>query len=169
MGYYGPMRTLITGGVKSGKSRYALIVASGFPTPRTFLATAEAFDSEMKDKIARHRSERDDRFDTIEVPLEVPDALAERMVLDCIPLWLNNMIHYGREAEIDSAIDRLIQLMPRDIVIVSKEVGMGFVPVDALSRRYGNILGRANALLAAACDRVVLMVAGIPLDVKKPA
>lgn len=162
------MRTLITGGVKSGKSAYALVVAGAFPAPRLFLATAEAFDGEMSEKIARHRAERAGRFVTVEEPLAIHERLDERMVLDCIPLWLNNMIHYDREGGIDLVLDSLISRMPADIVIVTNEVGMGFVPADELSRRYGVLLGRANARLAAACDRVVLMVAGIPLDVKAP-
>ena len=167
-GYDGPMRTLITGGVKSGKSAYALIAAEAFPTPRRFLATAEAFDDEMREKIRRHKAERADRFDTIEEPLAIHERLAERMILDCIPLWLNNMLYYGKEGEIDSTLHAFIERMPMDIVIVTNEVGSGFVPADALSRRYGVLLGGVNARLAAACDRVVLMVAGIPLDVKTP-
>ncbi|HUW41949.1 MAG TPA: bifunctional adenosylcobinamide kinase/adenosylcobinamide-phosphate guanylyltransferase [Rectinemataceae bacterium] len=163
------MRTLIIGGVKSGKSSYALILAEAFPAPRRFLATAEAFDDEMREKIARHQAERGGLYVTIEEPLEIHEHLQERMVLDCIPLWLNNMLHYDRESDIDGILDILIARLPRDIVIVTNEVGMGFVPTDPLARRYGNILGRVNARLAAACDRVVLMVAGIPVDAKRPS
>ncbi len=162
------MRTLITGGVKSGKSRHALSIALEFPSPRHFLATAEAFDEEMRDKIRRHQDERAGQFITIEEPLALQPALRERMILDCIPLWLNNMFHYGKESEIDVAIEGLIAALPCDIVIVTNEIGMGFVPADALSRRYGNILGRVNARLAAACDRVILMVSGIALTIKSP-
>lgn len=162
------MRTLITGGVKSGKSRHALSIALEFPSPRHFLATAEAFDEEMRSKIRRHQDERAGQFITIEEPLALQPALRERMILDCIPLWLNNMFHYGKESEIDVAIEGLIAALPCDIVIVTNEIGMGFVPADALSRRYGNILGRVNARLAAACDRVILMVSGIALTIKSP-
>lgn len=162
------MRTLITGGVKSGKSSYALTIASSFAPPRRFLATATAFDDEMRAKIARHKEERGDRFETIEEPLDIQNRLTEGMILDCLPLWLNNMFYYEREADVDRALDELIERLPRDIVIVTNEVGMGFIPADALSRRYGNLLGRCNARVAAACDRVVLMVAGIPLDAKRP-
>jgi len=163
------MRVLITGGVKSGKPSYALALAESFPEPRRFLATAEALDDEMREKIARHRAERGDRFVTVEEPLDIHERLAEGMVLDCVPLWLNNMFHYKREAEIDSVLGAFIERLPRDIVIVTNEVGLGFVPADELSRRYGNTLGRVNVRLAAACDRVALMVAGIPVDVKKPS
>jgi adenosylcobinamide kinase/adenosylcobinamide-phosphate guanylyltransferase len=160
------MRTLITGGIKSGKSRFALELASAFPSPRRFLATAEAFDDEMRDRIARHKAEREGLFETVEEPLRVHEALADRMILDCVPLWLNNMMYYGKESEIEPTLDALVAGLPGDMVIVTNEVGMGFVPADALSRRYGVLLGRANARLAAACDAVVLMVAGVPLWVK---
>lgn len=162
------MRTLITGGVKSGKSRMALELASGFAEPRHFLATATAFDEEMKAKIERHQAEREGRFLTIEEPLEIHERLRERMVLDCVPLWLNNLMYYGKEELLDEWAGLLVERLPRDIVVVTNEVGMGFVPADALSRRYGNLLGSLNARLAAACDRVLLMVSGIALEVKAP-
>lgn len=163
------MRTLITGGVKSGKSSYALVLAEAFAEPRYFLATAEAFDEEMKDKIARHRADRGQRFVTIEEPLAIHERLRDNMILDCVPLWLNNMFHYGREDKIDGTIETLIGKLPADIVIVTNEIGMGFVPADPLSRSYGTILGRVNARLASACDQVILMVSGIPLVIKKPS
>jgi len=160
------MRTLITGGVKSGKSSHALILARDFASPRFFLATAEAFDEEMKEKIARHKAERRERFTTIEEPIAIHERLRDNMILDCVPLWLNNMFHYGKEDEVEATIEALIKGLPATIVIVTNEVGMGFVPADALARRYGNTLGRVNARLAAACDQVILMVSGIPLVIK---
>jgi adenosylcobinamide kinase/adenosylcobinamide-phosphate guanylyltransferase len=162
------MRTLITGGVKSGKSSHALVLAEAFGEPRYFLATAEALDGEMAERIARHKAQRGSRFSTIEEPLAIQDRLRECMVLDCIPLWLNNMFYYGREGEIEEAVGALVERLPRDIVIVTNEIGMGFIPADPLSRRYGDTLGRVNARLAAACDRVILMVAGVPVVVKGP-
>jgi len=163
------VRTLITGGVKSGKSSHALVLAQEFPEPRHFLATAEAFDGEMSERIARHKAERADRFITIEEPLDIQDRLQENMILDCVPLWLNNMFHYGLEASIDGAVETIIARLPGNIVIVTNEIGMGFIPADPLSRRYGDILGRINARLAAACDRVILMVSGIAVAIKTPA
>lgn len=162
------MRTLVTGGVKSGKSSYALLLAEEFPAPRRFLATAEAFDGEMADKISRHKRERGDRFETIEEPLEIQRSLRENMILDCIPLWLNNMFHYGKESEIDDRVRSLCSALPANIVIVTNEIGMGFIPADEISRRYGTALGIANARLAWVCERVVLMVAGVPLVIKAP-
>ncbi|MDP2791176.1 MAG: bifunctional adenosylcobinamide kinase/adenosylcobinamide-phosphate guanylyltransferase [Rectinemataceae bacterium] len=163
------MRSLITGGVKSGKSSHALVLARDFPEPRRFLATAEAFDGEMAERISRHKAERAERYITIEEPLDIQDRLEENMILDCIPLWLNNMFHYGREASIESAIGALIARLPDNIIIVTNEIGMGFIPADPLSRRYGDALGRINARLAAACDQVILMVSGIALAIKAPA
>jgi adenosylcobinamide kinase/adenosylcobinamide-phosphate guanylyltransferase len=160
------MRTLITGGVKSGKSSFALRLAEEFTHPRYFLATAEAFDDEMKARIAKHREERADRFTTIEEPLEIAAALKENMILDCLPLWLNNMFHYGRDSSLDQVVDSIIARLPENIVLVTNEIGMGFIPADPLSRRYGDALGRLNARIAAACDRVILMVAGQPLLIK---
>ncbi len=160
------MRTLITGGVKSGKSSFALRLAEEFAQPRYFLATAEAFDDEMKARIAKHREERAGRFTTIEEPLEIAAALKENMILDCLPLWLNNMFHYGRESSLDETTDSLIAKLPGNIVLVTNEIGMGFIPADPLSRRYGDALGRLNARIATACDRVILMVAGQPLLIK---
>ncbi|MEW6550337.1 MAG: bifunctional adenosylcobinamide kinase/adenosylcobinamide-phosphate guanylyltransferase [Spirochaetota bacterium] len=162
------MRTLITGGIKSGKSSKALELALAFPAPRFFLATAEAFDDEMRERIARHKAERAADFRTIEEPLEIITALRERMVLDCLPLWLNNMFHYGRETEIEAASAGLAAALPGDIIIVTNEIGMGFIPADPLSRRYGDALGRLNASIASACDQVILMVAGHALTVKAP-
>jgi len=160
------MRILVTGGVKSGKSRHALVLADAFAPPRSFLATAQALDDEMVQKIARHRAERADRYETIEEPLAIHECLRERMILDCLPLWLNNIFYYEKEAELEGILCSLLERLPRDIVIVTNEVGLGFVPDNAQARRYGNVLGMVNARVAAACDSLVLMVAGQPLRVK---
>jgi adenosylcobinamide kinase/adenosylcobinamide-phosphate guanylyltransferase len=161
------MRVLITGGVKSGKSRRALQLAADFAPDRWFLATATAFDDEMRARIARHRAERAaSSFATIEEPIDIDTVLHERMVLDCIPMWLNNLFFAQREADWEPILDRLIIAMPLDIIIVTNETGMGVIPADPMSRRYGMVLGMANARLAAAVDRVELMVAGLPLRVK---
>jgi adenosylcobinamide kinase/adenosylcobinamide-phosphate guanylyltransferase len=160
------MRTLVTGGIKSGKSTHALVLAQDFPAPRSFLATAEAFDEELRARIARHQAERGRDFRTIEEPLRIHERLADNMVLDCLTLWVNNVLYYEKESEFETWLAALVAGLPPNIVIVTNEVGMGFVPGDPLSRRYGILLGRANAALAAACDRVILMVAGLPLVVK---
>lgn len=160
------MRTLLTGGVKSGKSSRALVLAAEFEKPWRFLATATAFDDEMRDRIERHKLERGRNWETVEEPIDIDTAVRERMILDCIPMWLNNLFFAEREAEWESILERFIASMPRDIVIVTNETGMGVIPADPISRRYGMALGIANARLAAAVDRVELMVAGLPLRVK---
>lgn len=160
------MRTLITGGVKSGKSSYALKVAEKeFPLLR-FLATAEAFDDEMREKIRLHRLERSGRWETVEESVEIDRAVAEYQILDCIPMWLNNLYFRNRQSEWPAILDRLLAVLPHDIVIVTNETGMGTIPADLLSRRYHADLGMVNKRLGQACDRVVLMVAGLPLVVK---
>lgn len=161
------MRVLITGGVKSGKSRRALELSADFAPDRWFLATATAFDDEMRDRIARHRAERSaSSFITIEEPIAIDTVMRERMVLDCIPMWLNNLFFAHRENDWEPILNRVIAGLPRDIIMVTNEAGMGVIPADPLSRRYGIALGIANARLAAAADRVELMVAGLPLRVK---
>jgi adenosylcobinamide kinase/adenosylcobinamide-phosphate guanylyltransferase len=162
------MRTLITGGIKSGKSRQALLLASEFETPRYFLATAEAFDAEMKERIRRHRADRAEAFITIEEPLAIEDCLHENMVLDCVTVWMNNMLYYGKENSIPSALNTLMERLPRAIVIVTNEVGSGIIPADPLSRTFADLLGKANARLASVCDSVILMVSGIPVIIKQP-
>ena len=164
------MRTLVTGGVKSGKSRHALELAAGFgaaPKP-FFLATARVFDDELRARVERHKEERGDGFVTIEEPIAIHEEVRDRMIVDCIPMWLNNLFFDGREDAADDILASFIARLPRDIVIVTNEIGMGIIPADGLSRRYGEILGRVNSRLAAACDVVVLMVCGLPLAVKAP-
>ena len=156
----------MTGGVKSGKSRRALELAVTFSPDRWFLATATPFDDEMRDRIERHRAERASSFSTIDEAIDIDVAVRRRMVVDCIPMWLNNLFFSGREADWEPILGRFISRWPRDVIVVTNETGMGVIPADPLSRRYGIALGIANARLAAAADRVELMVAGIPLRIK---
>jgi adenosylcobinamide kinase/adenosylcobinamide-phosphate guanylyltransferase len=160
------MRVLLTGGVKSGKSSRALELARDFAPDRWFLATATPFDDEMRERIRRHKAERAADFVTVEEPIDIDAAARERMVVDCVPMWLNNLFFAGREDDWEPILDRLIARLPRDIVIVTNEIGMGVIPADPMSRRYGMALGRANAKLAAAVDSVELLIAGIPMRVK---
>ncbi len=169
------MRTLVTGGVKSGKSRRALeIVRSEFSGNVAFVATAEVFDDELRERVERHRRERketfaDVEFRTIEEPVELGDAIREAgtaAVVDCLPLWINNLMHYGREADFASILGDFIEHLPLDCVIVTNETGLGNIPFDEATRRYNRLLAEANVAVAAAADRVELMVAGLPLRVK---
>jgi adenosylcobinamide kinase/adenosylcobinamide-phosphate guanylyltransferase len=180
------MIVLITGGIKSGKSRRALELALSWRLPVSFIATAEALDSEMGERISKHREERarlaagtaagdvsaGGGFVTIEEPLELDRAAAEageRAVVDCIPLWINNLIYYRREDDFDRILDGFtanLRAKVRDCVVVTNETGLGNVPFDEATRRYNALLAEANRKIAAAADRVELMVCGIPLKVK---
>lgn len=120
----------------------------------------------MRDRIERHKAERASSFSTIEEAIDIDVAVRQRMIVDCIPMWLNNLFYRGREADWEAILGRFIARWPSDVVVVTNEIGMGVIPADPLSRRYGIALGLANARLAAAADRVELMVAGIPLRIK---
>ncbi|MDR1249443.1 MAG: bifunctional adenosylcobinamide kinase/adenosylcobinamide-phosphate guanylyltransferase [Treponema sp.] len=168
------MIMLITGGIKSGKSRRALDIAAeewkaSPESPVSFIATAEALDDEMRIRIKRHQEERKDRgFVTIEEPLELDQAIAAalpRVLIDCLPLWVNNIMYYQREEDFPGLLDSLIRNM-RDCIVVTNETGLGNVPFDETTRRYNLLLAEANRKIAAAADRVELLISGIPLRIK---
>ena len=170
---------LILGGVRSGKSRYAQQLAGDIGNRVLFLATAEAGDDEMKRRIAKHKSSRPESWRTIEEQLDIASALrrnsahSDAVIIDCITIWLSNLLMHNEklsEQEMTMGIDRLIDAYEQGeatYIIVSGEVGMGIVPEHPLGRVFRDYLGLANQRLAANADRVVLMVAGIPVDVKK--
>ena len=118
------------------------------------------------DRITRHRAERAEAFITIEEPVDIDLVLRDSMIVDCIPMWLNNLFYLERDSEWEVILERFIAAMPAELIIVTNETGMGVIPSDPLSRRYGIALGLANAKLARAVDRVELMVAGLPLRIK---
>jgi adenosylcobinamide kinase/adenosylcobinamide-phosphate guanylyltransferase len=170
------MILLITGGVKSGKSSRALSLAQReWSFPVSFIATAEAVDEEMRLRIARHREERNrlcpaggEGFITIEEPVELGKAIAAagpRVVVDCIPMWINNLMDHKREADFSAILEAFIRGM-RECIVVTNETGMGNIPFDEDTRRYNLLLAEANRKIAAAADTVELIVAGIPLKVK---
>jgi adenosylcobinamide kinase/adenosylcobinamide-phosphate guanylyltransferase len=164
--------TLVLGGARSGKSRYAEALVGAFAPPWLYVATAEARDDEMTARIAAHRARRGPDWRTIEAPRDVATVLAgapggSAMLVDCLTLWLSNLML--AEADIDAEIDRLDAALARaqvPVVLVSNEVGLGIVPGNALARRFRDAQGRLNQRVAARADRVVLMVAGLPLGVK---
>jgi adenosylcobinamide kinase/adenosylcobinamide-phosphate guanylyltransferase len=171
----GNMIILITGGIKSGKSRRALELALSWRLPVSFIATAEALDNEMRERITRHREERallSAGFVTIEEPLELDRAAAEageRAVVDCVPMWINNLMYYKREDDFDRILEGFTANMHAKMsgcIVVTNETGSGNVPFDEATRRYNALLAEANRRIAAAADRVELMVCGIPLKVK---
>jgi adenosylcobinamide kinase/adenosylcobinamide-phosphate guanylyltransferase len=166
------MSWLILGGARSGKTTRGLGIVGAF-TPRTYIATAEARDDEMRDRIARHRAERDTGWTTLETPLDLCDALRRAdgqgsgILVDCLTLWLSNLVEAGRplEQETQNLIATLAGLRAAT-VFVSNEVGFGIVPDNALARAFRDAQGRLNQAIAAAVDHVELMVAGLPLTLK---
>lgn len=166
---------LLTGGARSGKSRYALTLASTYDR-RGFVATAEAFDADMSDRIARHKEERGEAYRTVEEPLDVAGALrglqgrVDVVVVDCLTVWLGNLMHHlGADLEVFGPVEDLIALVeapPCDLILVTNEVGMGIIPGDAVTRRYRDLLGRLNQRLAECADEVILLVSGLPLRLK---
>lgn len=168
--------TLLTGGVKSGKSSKALELSAGYVT-KVFIATAEAFDDELKRRVARHRAERDRSFTTLEAPLDLALALqqadasgAPLIIIDCLTMWINNLL-YHREItaadapEISAFLAALAQITA-DVVIVTNETNLGFMPVHKSARLYGDILGLVNQKTAAMAHKVIFMVSGLPLYLK---
>jgi adenosylcobinamide kinase / adenosylcobinamide-phosphate guanylyltransferase len=169
----GPRRlTLVLGGARSGKSRYAEGLIAALPPPWIYLATAEALDEEMAARIAAHRARRDCRWQTIEVPRDIAPALAAAprggaVLIDCLTLWLSNMMLAGADLDRElEALDAALGAATGSVVAVTNEVGLGIVPDNALARRFRDAAGRLNQRLAARAERVVLMVAGIALTVK---
>jgi adenosyl cobinamide kinase/adenosyl cobinamide phosphate guanylyltransferase len=163
------MLTLLLGGARCGKSALALDIASREGLPVTFVATAEALDDEIAERIERHRAERPRDWETIEEPVEIERALAEAaegtaVVVDCLTLWVSNL--FGRGFEDDAIFERAARFAtgargrPGRVVVVTNEVGSGIVPADALSRRYRDALGRVNATFASHADEAFLVVAG---------
>lgn len=163
-----PAATLILGGARSGKSSLAeAMLASG---PALYVATGQAWDDEMAERIRHHRDRRGPAWSTVEEPLDVVAALqaADRPVLvDCLTLWISNLMHHGRDVDAECA--RLCAALenPRvPVVLVSNEVGLGIVPDNALARAFRDHQGRVNQRVAATCRRVVFVAAGLPLTLK---
>lgn len=169
------MRSLILGGARSGKSALAERLALASAGAVVYIATAQARDGEMAERIAHHRAHRPLEWACVEEPLALADVLrrharADRCVLvDCLTLWLSNLLGAADascfERERAALLDTLPQL-PGEILLVSNEVGMGVVPLGELSRRFVDEAGRLHQALAAACDRVIFVAAGLPLTLK---
>lgn len=168
------MIELILGGARSGKSRHAEQRALASGQAVTYVATAQALDDEMVARIARHRAERPAGWRTVEEPLTLADALVGAaapdacLIVDCLTLWLSNVLLAGREEEIDRLLAALPAL-PGTLILVSNEVGWGIVPENALARRFRDEQGRLNQNIAALAGRVTLVAAGLPLVLKERA
>jgi adenosylcobinamide kinase/adenosylcobinamide-phosphate guanylyltransferase len=168
--------TFILGGARSGKSAYAQRlaeeVAADSRRPPLLIATAEALDAEMAERIARHRAERGAAWRTLEEPTDLAGALHalavdDVAVVDCLTLWLSNLLH--REIDLEVATQALADALTRsaaEVILVANEVGLGIVPENALARRFRDAAGRLNQAVAARADRMVVMFAGQALLLK---
>jgi adenosylcobinamide kinase/adenosylcobinamide-phosphate guanylyltransferase len=170
-----PRLTLVLGGARSGKSRFAEGLVTAQPGPWLYVATGEAHDAEMAERIAQHAARRGPGWTTREVPLALAELVGEAraegqaVLIDCLTLWLSNIMLAERNVAAES--DRLVAALgiaAGPIVVVSNEVGLGIVPDNALARAFRDAQGRLNAAVAAVADHVVLMAAGLPLTLKQP-
>lgn len=164
---------LILGGARSGKSAYAQVLAEAYSPKRLYLATGAPGDEEMAARIARHQADRGQGWVTIEEPLEVAAALLKHaradgiVVVDCLTLWLSNLMLAGRNpGPAVTALADAIAALAGPAILVSNEVGMGIVPDHKLSREFRDWQGRANREIGAACDAVIFVAAGLPLQLK---
>jgi len=163
---------LITGGARSGKSRRAEARAHACPGRPVYIATAEALDLEMEERIARHRARRGNDWIEREAPLDLVQALTETdgggaRLVDCLTLWLSNLLHAGRDWSHEAAL--LTAALGRQrspVILVTNEVGLGIVPDNALARAFRDAAGRLNQSVAAVADEVEFVVAGLPMKVK---
>lgn len=164
--------TLLIGGARSGKSSRAEQLVTRYPAPWVYIATAQAYDEEMRERIALHRAQRGDGWQTVDAPLDLVGAIdtvpdGRPMLIDCLTLWLTN--HMLAEHDVEAECAKLAQCLakPRGPwFVVSNEVGQGIVPDNALARRFRDAAGRLNQQVAAVAGSVILMVAGLPMKVK---
>ena len=168
------MKELVTGGARSGKSSYAEERAKSSQFKVIFIATATADDGEMQDRIKHHQQQRPDHWRLIEEPINLADVLIENakddrcIIVDCLTLWVSNLLMQGQD-RLDEEKQKLLDCLPSlkgDIYFVTNETGMGIVPMGEMNRRFCDESGWLHQALAKICDRVTLMVAGIPMVVK---
>jgi len=165
---------LVLGGARSGKSRFAESLLAERAGHRIYLATAEACDEEMRQRILHHRARRGEGWRTIESAIEIAASIAEAgedaVLVDCLTLWLTNLMAAGRD--VDAATNDLCRVLDRVrglVVLVSNETGLGIVPDNALVRDFRDRAGRLNQAIAAKADRVFFIAAGLPLTLKDNA
>jgi len=167
---------LVLGGARSGKSGYAERRILAEPGGRVYIATAQALDDEMRARIARHRDDRGAGWQTIEAPIDLADAIGgtapgTAILIDCLTLWVSNLMLADLDTDFDAEreAERLadaVRAHAGPVVLVSNEVGLGIVPDNALARRFRDVAGRLNQSVAAQCDEVVFVAAGLPLTLK---
>lgn len=164
--------TFIIGGARSGKSAHAEMLATAGPPPWTYIATARAYDDEMRERITLHRSRRGEGWVSVDAPLDLVGAIEalpdhQPVLIDCLTLWLTN--HMLADHDLEAECRRLADVLARPRgpwFVVSNEVGLGIVPDNALARRFRDVAGRLNQQVAAVANNVLMMVAGLPLKVK---
>ena len=167
-----PSLTLVLGGARSGKSRHAETLIEALPAPWVYIATAQAYDDEMRARIAEHRARRSQDWRTVDAPMVLPEALravpsGQPVLVDCLTLWLTNLILAERDIAIATGeLMAACREAQGPVVLVSNEVGLGIVPENALARRFRDEAGRLHQRLASQAERVVFMVAGLPMQVK---
>lgn len=169
------MRELILGGMRSGKSRLAELHAQESNLPVTYVATATAQDDEMRQRIEHHQSQRPGHWQLVEESIALAATLQRHaaaghcVLVDCLTLWLTNLLCLDDEARLRQEMDALLEVLPTlpgTIILVSNETGMGVVPLGELTRRYCDEAGRLHQAVAARCNKVVMTVAGLPLVLK---
>ncbi|PLX92881.1 MAG: bifunctional adenosylcobinamide kinase/adenosylcobinamide-phosphate guanylyltransferase [Desulfuromonas sp.] len=167
----------VTGGARSGKSRFAQQLAEQQPGDLLYIAPAQVLDPEMADRVEQHRLARGERWTLLEEPLQLAERLAQiadgksALLLDCVTIWLSNLFfHFDEEQElIIAAVERLTSLvdsLPAPLYMVSNEVGSGIVPENAMARSFRDLAGAVNQQLATAADEAWLVVSGLPLRLK---
>jgi adenosylcobinamide kinase/adenosylcobinamide-phosphate guanylyltransferase len=169
-----PPATLVLGGARAGKSRYAeTMIERCKPSTAIYIATAEAGDVEMATRIAAHKAQRSALWQTIEAPIELADAITDAaraghpVLVDCLTLWLSNLMLGGHDC--DEECDRLIDTfgaLSAPVVLVSNEVGLSIVPDNKMAREFRDLAGRVNQRVAEAAHRVVFVAAGLPMLLK---
>ena len=173
---------LVTGGCRSGKSAYALKCGEQFPGPRAYVATCQAVDAEMQERILEHQKARGDMgWQTIEEPLDLAGTLTDAdqynvVLVDCLTLWINNLLYEAEksgcsvdEHDVERRCDELLLACsdhPGVMIFVTNEVGMGIVPENAVARHFRDLAGRCNQVMARGADTVTFVACGIPMNLK---
>jgi len=169
------MKTLVLGGARSGKSRYAQKLAEETGRQVVYIATATADDNEMKSRIEQHQRERPASWCIVEEPLKLSEVIMQNMdnkhciLVDCLTLWLSNMMAEKNITEVEQQVDDLVKTVREvntDLIMVSNEVGQGIVPLGELSRQFVDESGRMHQKLAQVCESVVFAIAGLPQILK---
>ena len=168
--------TLVIGGCKSGKSRHALKKAENYKLNKVFIATCQPFDDEMKQRINKHKAERNHSWISLDVPIHLPGAVSENgnggtvLLIDCLTLWISNLLMIDERQEfVERNLQRLrheLEITASPVILVSNEVGTGIVPENRLARLFRDIAGLVNQEMARIADEVIYMVAGLPMWLK---